>query len=66
MATRSQRKRQAKIDRVAGVATTRDAPPARGQESLDRYMTDEKYLIRPPKKDRGRRAKDHGGWPDAE
>jgi hypothetical protein len=38
--------------RAAAAAKTADAPPARGQESLNRYMGEDKYLIRPPKRKR--------------
>jgi len=44
-------------DRAKRERKTREAPAARGKESLDRFMSEDKFLIRPPKKDRGRRKK---------
>jgi hypothetical protein len=41
-------------NRRRAAAVTADAPPAQGQESLDRYMGEEKFLIRPPKRRRNR------------
>jgi len=38
--------------RAASIAKTKTAQPAQGQESLDRYMGEDKYLIRPPKNKR--------------
>ena len=38
--------------RYVGSIKTKTAPPARGQESLVQYMSEDKYLIRKPKKPR--------------